>query len=176
MLNFTYKGDSLLRCDGGGKAFNAYPKKPVAGEINLLSMPTEDSNADIVSWPGEYDIAGVTIKGIGHAENDQVSFVVEADGYRIAFPSLPLQEFTDADIEKMGEVQVLVLPAEDAKRGIKILEDLDPRIVFIVPGSNGELDQDVLKQSGGVGKEQVSDYKLKGALPMDGREVVVFSA
>jgi hypothetical protein len=175
MLTFTYEGASSVRCTGAGKPFIAFPKKPVAGEINLVSKPEEEFNADIVCWPGEYDIAGVTVRGIGHEEGQQVSYVVEADGYRIAFPSTPLQEFTDGDLEKMGDVQALVLPAEDAKKAIKILEEIDPRVLFVVPGSDGKIDQDFLKQAGAMGKEHVKEYKLKGALPMEGREVVVFS-
>lgn len=175
MLTFTYDGDSTLHCTGAGKPFTAYPKKPAAGEISLVSKPIEEEfNPDIVSWPGEYDIAGVTIRGVGQLEGQHVSYVVDADGYRIAFPAAPLVEWMDSDIEALGDVQVLVLPAEDSKKAYKLVEDIDPRYIFIVPGSDGKVDQDLLKQCGAVGKEVVSEFKLKGALPAEGREVVVF--
>jgi hypothetical protein len=175
MLTFTYDGSSTLRCTGAGKAFTAFPKKPVAGDINLVAKPEEQFNPEIVCWPGEYDIAGVTIRGIGQDDGQQVSFAIEADGYRMAFPSSPLHEWADHELEKLGEIQVLCVPAEDAKKAFKLVEDLDPRVLFIVPGSDGKVDQELLKLCGAVGKEQVSEYKLKGALPAEGREVVVFS-
>jgi hypothetical protein len=176
MLTFTLTRDNTLRCTGAGKPFSVFPAKAVSGDINLMAKPEETFNAEIVTWPGEYDIAGVTIRGIGQMEGQQVSYVVEADGYRFAFPSLPLQEWTDSDLEKAGDVQVLCLNAEDAKKALKIIEELDPRILFILPGSDGKMDPDMLKQCGAMGKEHVSEHKLKGGLPAEGREVVVFSA
>src|SRR6185436_2838874 len=86
MLTFTDTGDSTLHCTGAGKPFTAFPKQSVAGEINLVSKPEEQFDKEIVCWPGEYDIAGVTVRGIGQDDGQQVSFAVEADGYRIAFP------------------------------------------------------------------------------------------
>ena len=176
MLTFTLSGGSSIRITGAEKPVNVFPEKPISGEINLVSSPQEEFSAETVCWPGEYDIAAVTIRGIGHNEGKQVSFVIEADGYRIAFPSLPLQEWTDHDLEVAGEVQVLCLPAEDAKKALKIVEDIDPRVLFIVPGADGKLDQEVIKQCGAVGKEHVGEHKLKGGLPQEGREVVVLSA
>jgi hypothetical protein len=174
MLTFTYDGNATLRCTGGGKPFNVYPKKPVSGEINLVVTPAEDYQEGIVSWPGEYDIAGVTIRGIGQLEGQQVSYVVQSDGYRIAFPAAPLQDWSEQDIERLGEVQVLCLPAKDAKKAQKLIDEVDPRILFIVPDADGKMDQELLKQCGAIGKEHMKEYKLKGALPAEGREVVVF--
>lgn len=174
MLTFTHLDGSSVRVTGAGKAFVAFPAKPAKGEINLLSKPQEDFDQEMVCWPGEYDIAGVTIRGIGHDDGQQVSYAVEADGYRIAFPSTPLTEWTDSDLEKLGDIHVLVLPAEDAKKAFKLVEDIDPRLLIIVPGPDGKTDQELIKQCGAVGKEIVSDHKLKGSLPAEGREVVVF--
>ncbi len=174
MVTFILSNGSL-RVTGADKAINVFPAKPVAGDINLVAKPAEDFNKEIVCWPGEYDIAGVTIRGIGQMEGQQVSFAVEVDGYRIAFPSTPLQEWTDVELEKLGEIQVLCLPAEDTKKAQKLIEDVDPRVLLIIPGADGKIDQELLKQCGAVGKEQVREHKLKGGLPVEGREVVVFS-
>jgi hypothetical protein len=174
MLTFTHIDGPTIRVTGAAKPIVAFPAKHAEGEISLISSPQDEFNHDIVCWPGEYDIAGITIRGIGQDEGKQVSFSVEADGYRIAFPSTPLQEWTDSDLEKLIDIHVLVLPAEDVKKAVRLLEEIDPRLLFIVPGKDGTHDQDVLKQCGAVGKEHVSEYKLKGALSAEGREVVVF--
>ncbi len=173
MLTFNLTNDGTIRITGADKAINVFPKKSVTGDINLVAKPEEEFNAEVVCWPGEYDIAGVTIRGIGHLDGQQVSFVIEADGYRIAIPSMPLVEWSDADLEHLGEAQVLLLPAEDAKKALKLVEDLDPRVLFLVAGADGKMDQEVIKQCGAAGREHVKEHKLKGSLAAEGREVVV---
>lgn len=174
MLTFTHLSGSSLRVVGGGIPVVSFPEKPVEGVVNLLASPQEFPSRELISWPGEYDVAGVTVRGIGQQEGQKVSYIVEADNMRIAFPVTPLQAWSDADIEHMGEVHILVLPAEDPKLCQTLLDELDPRILMIVPGSDGSIHPDVLKGCGAVDKEVVSEYKLKGALPQEGREVVVF--
>lgn len=174
MLTFTHLSGSSLRVVGGGIPVVSFPEKAVEGSVNLFPSPQEFPSRENVSWPGEYDVAGVTIRGIGQQEGQKVSYIVETDGTRIAFPVTPLQAWSDADIEQMGEVHILVLPAEDAKLCQALLDELDPRILMIVPGSDGSINPDVIKSCGAVDKELVSEYKLKGALPQEGREVVVF--
>lgn len=152
----------------------SFPSKSVEGAINLLPSPQEFPNREQLSWPGEYDIAGVTVRGIGQQEGQKVSYVVETDGIRVAFPATPLEAWDDADIERMGEVQVLVLPAEDPKLCQALLDELDPRVLIIVPAADGTLHPDVLKSCGAADKEHVTEFKLKGSLPQEGREVIVF--
>jgi len=174
MLTFTHLAGSSIRIIGGGIPIVSFPAKPVDGSMNLIASPQEFPSREQLSWPGEYDIAGVTVRGIGQQEGQKISYVAEADGLRIAFPATPLESWSDADIERMGEVQVLVLPAEDPKLCQALLDELDPRVLIIVPAADGNLNPDVLKACGAVDKEHVSEYKLKGALPQEGREVIVF--
>jgi hypothetical protein len=174
MLTFSHLQGSSVRVTGGGIPVVSFPDKIVDGAVNLLPSPQEFPSREQLSWPGEYDVAGVTIRGIGQQEGQKVSYVVESDGVRIAFPNSPLEAWDDADIERMGEVQVLVLPAEDPKLCQALLDELDPRVLIIVPTAGGSLHPDVLKACGAADKEHVSEYKLKGAMPAEGREVVVF--
>ncbi len=174
MLTFTHLKGSSIRVVGGGIPVVSFPEKIVEGSVNLLPSPQEFPNREQLSWPGEYDVAGVTVRGIGQQEGQKVSYAVEADGVRIAFPSTPLEAWDDADIERMGEVQVLILPAEDPKLCQSLLDELDPRVLIIVPAADGTLHPDVLKSCGAADKEHVSEYKLKGAMPAEGREVIVF--
>lgn len=171
---FTSLGGITLKCSGGPRPFIVFPKKPEEGTLCLLPSPEETPHKDRLSWPGEYDIAGITVKGIGQQEGQKVSYVVDVDDVRIAFPASPLEEWTDEDVEKMGDVHVLVLPAEDVKKCQTLLDEVDPRVLFIIPAPDGSLHPDVLKACGAVDKEHVSEYKLKGSFPAEGREVVVF--
>lgn len=174
MLTFTHLKGSSVRVTGGAMPVVSFPATPVDGSINLFPSPQEFPSREQISWPGEYDVAGVTVRGVGQQEGQKVSYVAEVDGMRIAFPATPLEAWDDADIGRMGEVHVLVLPAEDPKLCQSLLDELDPRILIIVPSSDGTLHPDVLKVCGAADKEHVSEFKQKGALPQEGREVVVF--
>lgn len=175
-LTFTSLGGSTLKCSGGPMPLVVFPAKIQDGMLNFMPSPQESPSREVISWPGEYDVAGITVKGIGQKEGQKVSYVIDIDNIRFAFPASPLEDWSDEDIERMGEVHVLVLPAEDVKRCQTLLDEIDPRMLFIVPAADGSLHPDVLKACGAAGKEQVKEFKLKGAFGVEGREVVVFGA
>ena len=156
--------------------FVVFPEKKMEGVLNFLSVPEEVPTREVISWPGEYDVAGITIKGIGQKEGQKVSYVITVDDVRFAFPASPLEEWSDEDIERMGDVHVLVLPATDVKLCQTLLDEVDPRMLFIVPASDGSLHPEVLKNCGAINKEHVKEFKLKGAFGAEGREVVVFES
>jgi hypothetical protein len=174
MLTFNHLEGVSIRVSGAGMPIVSFPAKPVAGAINLLPSPQENPNREQLSWPGEYDVAGITVRGIGQMEGQKISYLIEADDVRIAFPNTPLEAWDDADIERLGDVHVLVLPSDDVKLCQKLIDDIDPRILIIVPAADGSLHPEVLKAAGAADKEHVSEFKLKGSLPQEGREVVVF--
>lgn len=174
MLTFSSLGGQGIRITGGSKPVSVYPMKKTEGDVTILPAPEEEMTESTVSWPGEYDYAGITVRGIGHSDGQQISYLVDVDGTRCAFPSSPLQEWKDEDVEKLGDVHILVLPAESPKVAQTLLEDVDPRMLILVPGKNGKMDSEVVKHCGGQGKEAVSDVKVKGSFPAEGREVIVF--
>ncbi len=176
MLTIKALGGSSVSLSDGMATVVAYPKKPVKDVVTLLSTPEEDPKNPVLSWPGEYDIGGVAIRGVGQQEGQHVSFVLQMDEVRVALPAVPLEEWSQADIERLGDVHVLVLPAENLKVAQTLIDEIDPRALLIVPGGDGKMDADVLKHAGATGKEAVSEYKLKGALPAEGREVIILSA
>lgn len=177
MLTIKALAGSSVSLSDGTTTVVAFPKKPVAGVVNLFPTPEEDPKQnEHISWPGEYDIGGVAIRGIGQQEGQHVSYVIQMDDVRIALPSSPLEEWSQADIEHLGDVHIMILPAESPKHAQALIEEVDPRMLIIVPGADGDMNADVLKAAGATGKEHVSEYKLKGGLPAEGREVVVFEA
>ncbi len=175
MLQFTPAANGSCRITGGSRGISVYSPKPLGDkDLVLASVPAETPAGDMLSWPGEYDVAGVTLRGIGHDEGKQVSWIAVVDGMRIALPSRPLKEWNDAELQIAGDVHVMMVAAEDAKKVQKLLEDIDPRVLILLEGEKG-FDPEVMKACGAVGKEQVNEYKLKGSLPAEGREVVVLA-
>lgn len=174
MLTFTPLKGSGIKIAGGAKPVAVFPDELLKDAINLVPAPEETPDQSRLSWPGEYDVAGITVRGIGHQEGQRVSYVFTIDDTRIAAPCSPIEEWHEHEIELLGSVDVLILPAEDPKKAQMLIDEVDPRAIILVPGSDGKMDQDVVKLCGAVGKEQVSEYKLKG-LPAEGREVVVLA-
>jgi hypothetical protein len=177
MLTFTALGKGALRISGGNKPLVVFPgsRAEVSDKdpIVILATPEEEPTAGTISWPGEYNEAGVSMRGIGHVDGQQVSYLAEVDGTRALFLSAPLQDWTDLQIQAVGDVDILVLPTGELKLVQKLVDEFDPRVLFYVP--NGEGDEGSILKAIGAQGEHVSEYKLKGSFPAEGREVVVLT-
>ena len=173
MLTFTSPDGRSLQIETGTKVKLAFfPPKAVAGAISLFSKPEEEPAGGTISWPGEYDMGGVSIRGIGQGEGGHVSFVCEADGVRIAVLPAPLHDWTDHDFSLLGDVAILAIQGDDPKLAQKIIEEVDPRVIIPL-SSEKSTANDVLKIIGAVGTAAISEWKLKGGLPAEGRQVIV---
>ena len=175
MITFTSLGGNALRLDHGTGALLVFAdeEKPQDETLIMRSTPEESPTKGILSWPGEYDFDGVAIMGIGHEEGRLISYVVSVNGVRCAFLCSPLQEWADHELELLGDVDVLCIPSDDPKILQKLVDEIDPRVLIPLKTGGDEKYTEALKICGAIGVEQVSEYILKGALPAEGREVVV---
>jgi hypothetical protein len=178
MLQFQAIKDGSYRVTGGPALMVVFPATAAEGKdtktIILLSTPEEVTTSNVVSWPGEYNEAGISIRGIGHSEGQQVSYVVEADGVRCGFLSSPLQDWSDKQLESVPDIDVLVIPGDDSRLVQKLVDEFDPRVLLLVPPKEKGDFAAVTRTM--APKETVSEYKLKGSLPAEGREVYVLAA
>ncbi|OGJ63950.1 hypothetical protein A3C37_02535 [Candidatus Peribacteria bacterium RIFCSPHIGHO2_02_FULL_53_20] len=173
MLTFTSPdGRSLLIETGNKTKLAFFPSKPVVGALTFLSKPEEEPGKSIISWPGEYDINGVSIRGIGQKEGGHVSYVIEAEEVRIAILPAPLHDWTDHELEVLGDVAIMAIQGDDPKIAQKIIEEVDPRVIIPLASEKSSAN-DVLKIIGAVGTAAVPEWKLKGGLPAEGRQVIV---
>jgi hypothetical protein len=176
MLTFTSSDGRSLQIETGTKVkLVFFPSKAVAGAITLFSKPEEEPVEGTISWPGEYDMGGVSIRGIGQGEGGHVSFVIEAEGLRIAVLSAPLHDWTDHDFALLGNVAILAIQGDDSKLAQKIIEEVDPRVIIPLASDQSTVN-DVLKVIGAVGTAAVPEWKLKGGLPAEGRQVIVLES
>jgi len=177
MATISSLGGSALKCIFNKITVSVFPasveKGSKEGDISLLSHPEEVPTDGVISWPGEYDFGGVFIRGIGHEEGRQVSYVMDADGVRFAFLSAPLHKFSDFELEQIGDIDVLCIPADDVKMVQELIDTIDPRVLVPLPSKDDKAFNEVLKVCGALGKEAVEEHKLKGSLPAEGREVVI---
>jgi hypothetical protein len=178
MITFSAIGDSCLRIKGGERDVIAFPESAAKADdtkaVILLAVPEETPTANAISWPGEYNEYGISIRGVGHSEGQQVSYVVDMEGMRMAMLSAPLQDWTDAQLEAVGDIDLLVLPVSDAKLTQKLVDEFDPRILLLLRAGDKDALDSIAKVLGV--KETLSEYKMKGSLPAEGREVYVMAA
>lgn len=174
MITITSLGGKCIKCDIDGKTIVAFSDKPdSSADLSLLGAPEEEVTKGVISWPGEYDVDGIAVRGIGHEEGQKVSYAVDNGSVRIAFISTPLHEWTSYNLELLGDIDIMCLPADDAKLAQKFIDDVDPRILIPLPTKDEKTFVELLKAIGAQDKEIEKEYKIKGALPAEGREVVI---
>ncbi len=176
MIIFQSKGGHSVECTVDKKTLITFPSKDAKADILLLGELEDEPTHTRISWPGEYDISGIAIRGIGQDEGEHVSYAVDMDGVRCAFLSSPLHDWADYELELLGNIDVLCIPADDAKLVQKLVDEIDPRVLIPLPTKDDKTFDEVLKVNGAQGKEVMDEYKLKGSLPQEGREVVVLKS
>lgn len=174
MITFSVKVGSACSVATSSTSFDVFPSKVEKDTWTFQSHPEEErNNKKVVSWPGEYDFAGISVRGVGQEGGRQVSYVCHVESVRIAFVDGPILDWTDADIQKIGEIDVLVVAADAPKKVLALVEAVDPRVIILTETKNGDL-AGCAKACGMTKVESVAEYKVKaGSLPQDSRQVVV---
>ncbi len=138
----------------------------------MLDHPEETLRPNVVSWPGEYDFGGMTVRGIGQEAGKQVSYTCQLEGVRFAFIGSPVLDWQDAEIEALGDIDILVVAADEPKKVNKLVEDVDPRIVILYETKGGNTA--AVAKAIGAAAQTLSEYKVKaGSLPSESRQIVI---
>lgn len=174
MMTFSASSTAACSVKTADSSFVVFPEKAPKDEWSILSHPEESlENKKTVSWPGEYDFGGVMVRAIGQQEGKQVSYTCTTGSIRAAFVDTPVLAWEDAEIERLGDVDVLVIAAADPKKVVSLVEAVDPRIVILTETKDGDL-AGCAKALGQSSPTPVSELKVKpGSLPQDSRQLVV---
>lgn len=150
-------------------------------------------DADIINWPGEYEIKGAAIVAIPAFTNEQkegdtdtgriVLFSMLLDDVRICHLAEIGQDFDEEILSKIGGVDILFVSAASTK-GLSIkklhraIEDIDPRVI-IPMNYKDENDLDPFLKELGVTEHETLDVfeiKDKNQLPDDKTDFIVLKA
>jgi hypothetical protein len=174
MMTFSSTKDAACKVQTSTATFEVFPAKAPKDTWALLSHPEEElKNKKAVSWPGEYDFEGVTVRAVGQEEGKQVSYACVADNLRAAFVDAPTLEWSDTELEKLGDIDVLAIAADNPKKVTAFVEAVDPRVVLLLETKGGDL-AGTAKALGLTSVSPVSEFKAKpGSLPQDSRQVMV---
>ena len=151
-------------------------------------------NPFVIDTAGEYEVKGIFIKGISAFNDNQkgqergavVIYTIEAEGMRLCHLSdLGQKELTPEQIEEIGEVDILMIPAGgkytvDAKDASEIISQIEPKVVipmhYQVAGAGSDLDSmDKFYKVMGV-EGLVKQKKLKISakdLPKEDTQIIV---
>ncbi len=193
---FTIKGkETTIVVDPYEKADHAL--KEVKADTVLLTGDYDGTailkkgadKAQIVNWPGEYEIKGVPIVAIPSyskqvLESDKtggkiILFSFMVDGIKLCHLGTLGGEVDEETMEKIGDVDVLMVPAAgkealDSKKAHEIIESIDPRIVVPMNYKGSEVEI-LLKQLGITDprKEKTLIITSKAQLPEEKTEFVL---
>jgi L-ascorbate metabolism protein UlaG (beta-lactamase superfamily) len=203
---FTVKGrNATVVTDPYGDIGLRLPK--LKGSIVTISHDHIDHNnvagvegdPKVFDWPGEFESGGVLMSAVeaphyGEGADDEAKkrgktlmFHFEVDGIKICHVGDLGQKLTDEMIEKLGDVDILMVPVGgnftiDHKVAHSVIEQIEPRVVipmhYKIDGLTvdiGELEP-FLKE---VGMHEPAEDKLvfknRGALPTDAMKTVVLN-
>ena len=144
----------------------------------------------VIDGPGEYDVKKVFIKGVysfhddkkGEERGTNTISVIEVEDLKIChLGDLGQKELSDIQLEKIGEVDVLMVPVGgnftiDGGEAVKIINQIEPNVVipmhYKIPGLNLKLDglENFIKEIGAeketmeeliIQKKDLTDEKMK---------------
>jgi L-ascorbate metabolism protein UlaG (beta-lactamase superfamily) len=157
-LDVTWLGQSCFRLRGKSAAVVTDPFPPALGpklrlEGNLVTVSHPHENhshvqcvkdAYVVEGPGEYEVAGVTVRGLptyhdgqqGAEHGRNTVYVIELDEVRVCHLGDLGHTLDDRALETIGNVDVLLVPvgggqALDGAKAAEVCRQVDPR--YVVP-------------------------------------------
>lgn len=147
-------------------------------------------NADVVNWPGEYEIQGAAIVAIPAYTNEQkegdtatgriLAYSMLVDDVRICHLAEIGQELDEEILSKIGDVDILMVSAASekalpVKKLHRAIEEIDPRVIIPMNYKDAKDLEDLLKELGVTEHETLDSFELKAKseLPDDKTDFVV---
>lgn len=138
----------------------------------------------VFDWPGEYEVAGVQIRGLATSLENTI-FVFRFAEMSVAHLGNLDKELSSELVDQLGQVDVLLLPVGgagvlDAKLAKKTVDLLEPRVVVPMHFADEKIRvsglapvTDFLREMGKSDLEKQTELKLKKTdLPVDGTQVI----
>jgi L-ascorbate metabolism protein UlaG (beta-lactamase superfamily) len=157
-LDVTWLGQSCFRLRGRSAAVVTDPFPPALGpklrldgNLVTVSHPHENhshvqsvKDAYVVEGPGEYEVAGVTVRGLptyhdsqqGAEHGRNTVYVIELDDVRVCHLGDLGHTLDDRALETIGNVDVLLVPVGggrtlDGAKAAEVVRQVEPR--YVVP-------------------------------------------
>lgn len=160
-MKITWHGDSTIELENQKMltVLNPQSDKQLENAQLVLYSKTDEKNRGtdeglMIDWPGEYDTAGFTFKGVEiHGKNGStIAYSFQSEAGNVTWMGDVSEMPSESTLEALGEVHVLIVPVGggdvlDAKTAFKLVESLEPMVVIpICYGDKREGLQSFLKE------------------------------
>ncbi len=143
-----------------------------------------DSSPFFVTHAGEYEVQDIFVTGIHAPRKDgsaHTIFRITVEGMNIAYLGSLDRKLKDAEIEKLGDIHILILPVGNglAKEAPDVVSQIEPRIVipshFKVSGMKGDfVDEKAFCKELACPVDELAKLKIKkSSLPTEDMQLVV---
>jgi len=168
-----------------------------AGDLVLFTTSNEQPKVEaklVIDGPGEYEVSGVSVKGISVRANmdnpDEKTttlYKIIADDINLVVTGHIYPEFSEEELETIGLVDILCIPVGgngytvDAAGALNVIKKIEPKVVIPTNYADKALKYPVPQQSldealkilGMEPKETVTRLKIKASDLSDALQVVV---
>ena len=173
-MDITYSDKNTIKI--AGKSANVAINAASGTKADLLLFT--DPSTKVVPeksfyGPGEYEVMGMMVDGVEiAASNTAYSLVV--DDMHITYAIDLNTALTDAQLERMDGVDILIISVQDSKADLmnKIISQVEPKVLIPIMDSEAELAK--IKAEFGKDSEPIDKYKVsKKDLPTDNQQLVI---
>jgi len=168
-----------------------------AGDLVLFTTPTDKPKVEaklVIDGPGEYEVAGVSVKGMSVRANMDAADQKTATLYKIIADDLNLvitghiyPELSEEELETIGLVDILCIPVGgngytvDAAGALNVIKKIEPKVVIPTNYTDKALKYPVPQQSLDEAlnilamepKETVTRLKIKASDLSDALQLIV---
>ncbi len=156
--------------------------RTIAAELAVSSHEGDNANnvaaltgePYLIDLPGEYEVKNIFVFGVKanlKAGGKNFVSVIEAEGMRIAHLGALDRALTDEELQKMNNVDILMLPVGggrvmDAKVASEVISQVEPRVVIPMTYALPAMKEDLAtvdsfcKELGSCRREEMNKYKV----------------
>lgn len=132
-MEITYLGDRSFRIRGKN--------------ATVVTGKFPDVSGKVIEGPGEYEIKGVSIIGIPGGDENTI-YVYEMDGLRLADLGNLNRQLSDAQVEQIGDIDILMIPGAAS---VDIIQEIEPYFVIT----------DKVLSEGGLPTDKLPKFQIK---------------
>ncbi len=179
----TPNGDITIVTDPYQNTTGLRFPRTLSAELLLRTHDADDANnvgaitgePYLIDLAGEFEVKNIFVFGVSaplKSKEQNLIFVIEAEGMRIAHLGALDRALTDEELQRMNNVDILMVPVGggrvmDAKVASEVISQVEPRVV--IPMTHGlptmkeklaSVD-DFCKSLGACRREDLGKYKVK---------------
>ena len=173
-MDITFSDKNTIKISGKSADVAINAASGTKADLLLFTDPsTKVVTEKSFQGPGEYEVMGMMVDGVEiDASNTAYSLVI--DDMHITYAIGLEAPLTDAQLERLDGVDILVISVQDSKADLmnKIISQVEPKVLIPIMDSEPELAK--IKAEFGKDTEPIDKYKLsKKDLPTDSQQLVI---